>query len=103
MSAVIDRMTSEPYKVLRIMYKHREEMEDGTEYVPMSQVELARILDMSVMKMNGIFKLLDKDNLIHLITGKRGKYLLTNRAKTIIEEIERIEAKLVGGDSKCCG
>ena len=98
MNALIDRLTSEPYKVLRIMYANRETLPDGTVYVPMSQVDLAKKLDVSNMKMNSIFKQLDEDDLVHLIEGKRGKYILTDKAITIIKEIGKIENKLEGAD-----
>ena len=98
MSRLIDRMTSEPYKVLKILYDHKVQMPGDMEYVPLSQIEMARMLDMSKMKMNSIFQQLDKDDLVHLMEGKRGKYILTDKAITIIKEISKIENKLEGAD-----
>lgn len=96
MGTLIDRMTSEAYKVLRILYEHRKTLPDGTEYVPMSQVELARLLNVSNMKMNAIFKQLDADDLVHLIKRKRGKYTISASAQTIIKNIENLENELEG-------
>ena len=98
MSRLIDRMTSEHYKVLKSLYDHKVQMPGDMEYVPLSQIEMARMLDMSKMKMNSIFQQLDKDDLVHLMEGKRGKYILTDKAITIIKEISKIENKLEGAD-----
>jgi len=98
MKNVIDRMTSDSYKIIRIMYEHKDHLPDGTEYVPFSQVDMARELNLSINTMNKIFKQLDEDDLVHLMEGKRGKYILTDKAKTIIKEIARIENKLEGAD-----
>ena len=94
MSRLIDRMTSEHYKVLKILYDHKVQMPGDMEYVPLSQIEMARMLDMSKMKMNSIFQQLDKDDLVHLMEGKRGKYILTDKAKTIIQNIEQLGTKV---------
>lgn len=98
MKNVIDRMTSDSYKIIRIMYEHKDHLSDGTEYVPFSQMDMARELNLSINTMNKIFKQLDEDDLVHLMEGKRGKYILTDKAKTIIKEIARIENKLEGAD-----
>ena len=64
MSRLIDRMTSEHYKVLKSLYDHKVQMPGDMEYVPLSQIEMARMLDVSKMKMNSIFQQLDKDDLV---------------------------------------
>lgn len=96
MKNVIDRMTSDSYKIIRILYDHKDHLPDGTEYVPFSQVDMARELNLSINTMNKIFKQLDEDDLVHLMEGKRGKYILSDRAKTIIEEMVRLQNKLEG-------
>ena len=52
MSRLIDRMTSEHYKVLKSLYDHKVQMPGDMEYVPLSQIEMARMLDMSKMKID---------------------------------------------------
>ena len=96
MKNVIDRMTSDSYKIIRILYEHKDHLPDGTEYVPFSQVDMARELNLSINTMNKIFKQLDEDDLVHLMEGKRGKYILSDKAKTIIEEMVRLENTLEG-------
>lgn len=91
MAGVIDRMTSDAYKIIRIMYDHKDFLPDGTEYIRFSQVDMAKELDLSTNTMNKIFRQLDEDDLIHLIEGKRGKYILTDKAKMIIDDIEQLE------------
>ena len=91
MAGVIDRMTSDTYKIIRIMYDHKDFLPDGTEYIRFSQVDMAKELDLSTNTMNKIFRQLDEDDLIHLIEGKRGKYILTDKAKMIIDDIEQLE------------
>ena len=50
MKNVIDRMTSDSYKIIRIMYEHKDHLPDGTEYVPFSQVDMARELNLRLFK-----------------------------------------------------
>ncbi len=75
------------------MYANREPLPDRRVYVPMSQGDYWKELDVSNVKRDSIFKQLDEDDLVHLIEGKRGKYILTSKTITIIKETGKIENK----------
>ena len=94
MDSIIDKMTSNAYKVLKYMYSCQIELPDGTKYVPLSQVEMAPLIGVSTITINKLFKQLRDDNLLLPIEGKRGKYELTEKAVIIIKDMEKLEDKI---------
>ncbi|MCI9622509.1 MAG: winged helix-turn-helix domain-containing protein [Lachnospiraceae bacterium] len=96
MESIIDKMTSNAYKVLKYMYSCQIELPDGTKYIPLSQVEMAPLIGVSTITMNKLFKQLKDDNLLLPIEGKRGKYELTDKAIIIIRDMKKLENKLEG-------
>ena len=70
MDSIIDKMTSNAYKVLKYMYSCQIELPDGTKYVPLSQVEMAPLIGVSTITINKLFKQLRDDNLLLPIDGK---------------------------------
>lgn len=94
MESIIDKMTSNAYKVLKYMHSCQIELPDGTKYIPLSQVEMAPLIGVSTITMNKLFKQLKDDNLLLPIEGKRGKYELTDKAIIIIRDMKKLENKL---------
>ena len=94
MDSIIDKMTSNAYKVLKYMYSCQIELTDGTKYVPLSQVEMAPLIGVSTITINKLFKQLRDDKLLLPIEGKRGKYELTEKAIIIIKDMEKLEDKI---------
>ena len=94
MESIIDRMTSNAYKILKYMYSCQIELPDGTKYVPLSQVEMASLIGVSTITINKLFKQLRNDNLLIPIEGKRGKYQLTDKAIVIIRNVKDLEDKI---------
>ena len=94
MQSIIDKMTSNAYKILKYMYSCQIELPDGTKYVPLSQVEMAPLIGVSTITINKLFKQLRDDNLLLPIEGKRGKYELTEKAIIIIKDMEKLEDKI---------
>lgn len=94
MESIIEKITSSTYKILKQMYDCQVALPDGTKYVPLSQAELSRIVGVSTITMNKIFKQLRADNLVNPIDGARGKYQLSEKALVIIKEMEKLENKL---------
>lgn len=94
MDSIIDRMTSNAYKILKYMYSCQIELPDGTKYVPLSQVEMAPLIGVSTITINKLFKQLRNDNLLLPIDGKRGKYRLTDKAIVIIRNVKDLEDKI---------
>ena len=88
MESIIDKMTSNAYKVLKYMHSCQIELPDGTKYIPLSQVEMAPLIGVSTITMNKLFKQLKDDNLLLPIEGKRGKYELTDKAIIIIRDMK---------------
>ena len=52
MESIIDKMTSNAYKVLKYMHSCQIELPDGTKYIPLSQVEMAPLIGVSTITMN---------------------------------------------------
>ena len=94
MESVIDKMTNNVYKVLKYMYSCQINLPDGTEYIPLSQADMAPLIGVSTITMNKLFKQLRDDNLLLPIEGKRGKYKLTDKAIIIIKDMEKLEDKI---------
>lgn len=94
MNSIIDKMTSNAYRVLKYMYSCQIELSDGTKYIPLSQVEMASLIGVSTITINKLFKQLRDDNLLIPIKGKRAKYELTEKAIIIIKGMEKLEDKI---------
>lgn len=96
MENIIDKITSNTYKILKQMHSCQVALPDGTQYVPLSQAELSRIIGVSTITMNRAFKELKEDGLVNPVEGVRGKYQLTDKAIVILQGIETLESKLEG-------
>ena len=91
---IINRMTTKYYKALKIMYDHKVKKNDGSFFVPMTQVEIADETDVSKITMNAIIKGLKADHLLYSPAGHRGRYYLTDKAIILIEGVEAILRKM---------
>ena len=80
--------------IIQTMYERKDHLSDGVDYVPFSQVNVVREFYLRINMMNKIFKQLGEDNLIHLMEGKHDKYILTNIAETIIQNIAQLRTKV---------
>jgi len=87
---IIDKLTTINYRVLKILYDNQTTLTDGSTFAPITQLEIAQILGISNITVNSIFKDLMKDNLIYLYEGKRGRYCLSDSAKSIVEAIDKL-------------
>lgn len=96
MGTIIDKMTNNSYKILKYMYSRQIEDKNGEKYVPLSQVEIADILEISTITANKLFKELKDDDLLYPIEGKRGKYKLSDKALIILRDMEELANKLEG-------
>ena len=57
---------------------------------------MAKIIGVNAMTMNRIFKQFAEQELVLPIEGKRSKYILTDKAKIIIDSIDFLENKIEG-------
>ena len=94
MGTIIDKMTNNSYKILKYMYTRQIEDKNGEKYVPLSQVEIADILEISTITANKLFKELKDNDLLYSIEGKRGKYKLSDKALIILQDMEELANKL---------
>lgn len=94
MSDVIEKLTTNTYRTLKTMYDSQITLPDGTQYVPISQAELSRIIGVSTITMNSIFKYLKEKNLVSKYENKKGKYILTDNGLAIVHSMEKLSEKL---------
>ncbi len=57
--------------------------------IPLTQLQIATTLNCSKMKVNSMFSVLQKEGFVE--QKSRGKYILTDRAESIIETIEALQ------------
>lgn len=91
MSNIIEQMTSNTYKVLKILYLNQVKLASGEIVVPLTQQYIADKMSLSIISVNAIFKELMKNKLI--VQKGRGKYVLTDRANDIVKNIEKLNKK----------
>lgn len=91
MSNIIEQMTSNTYKVLKILYLNQVKLASGEIIVPLTQQYIADKMSLSIISVNAIFKELMKNKLI--VQKGRGKYVLTDRANDIVKNIEKLNKK----------
>lgn len=83
----MDLFLNDYYKLLKLLYDNQTVVLDK-KVVPLTQVEICSVLNMSKVKVNTIFVELQKEGL--LIQETRGKYSLTDKACVIVDSIEKI-------------
>ena len=82
----LESLISDNYKVLSLLYDNQITI-DGETYCNLTQIEMSDMLNITRMTLSKKLKEL-KDN--NLIVFEKQKYILTNRAIQIIENIEKI-------------
>ena len=87
---IIEKLTTNRYKVLKIMYDNQIAMTSGPIFTPLTQIEIAKFMGVSKITMNAIFKEMQKDGLIYPYNNSKGRYCLSKEAVTIIEHIEAL-------------
>lgn len=85
-----DKITTNYYKIIKILYENKEVNSDGIFICKIKQKEIADILNVNKMTVHSIFKELLEDGLIEHYKNHRGLYVLTSRAIDIVKCIEQI-------------
>lgn len=93
-NTLMEKLTSNRYKILKILYENQVKKADGTTFAPITQVEIADQLNISKITVNSIFKELQADGLVGKIGSVRGRYELSEKALMIIEQMNIINEKL---------
>ena len=91
MSNIIEQMTSNTYKVLKILYLNQVKLASGEIVIPLTQQYIADEMSLSLISVNAIFRELMENDLV--IQKGRGKYGLTDRANDIVKNIEKLNNK----------
>lgn len=74
------------YKVLKFLYDNQIPIENTEEkYIYLSQQEIANIIRFSKTKINAIMQDLKRKGFIDNYNKKRGKYIITDIGKQVIE------------------
>jgi Mn-dependent DtxR family transcriptional regulator len=85
----IDLFLNDYYDLLKLMYDNKAMILDET-IIPLTQQQIASTLNYSKMKVNSMFRVLQKEGFIEQKT--RGKYILTDSAESIIKTIDKLRA-----------
>lgn len=84
----LDNFLNDNYLILKLLYDNQV-IVFGEEVIPITQNDVCEKLGFSKNKIYKIFQNFQQDGI--LICHSKGKYSLTNKAKYIIEEIEKIK------------
>lgn len=90
MKKVIESITNNNYRVLKLLRDSQVEL-DGVRFTALTQVEMAEKLGLSKVTVNSIMRDLQDNDLVKPFENKRGRYILSDKAKSIIETMESIQ------------
>lgn len=88
MSFSLDIFSNDKYRILQLIFSNRIQIKNET-YTPLSQQEIADLAHMSKLKTNKILNELMEGGFIGYYKGKRGKYIVTDNGKTVIDIISK--------------
>lgn len=84
----INLFLNDYYELLKLMHDNEAVILDE-KIIPLTQLQIATTLNCSKMKVNSMFSVLQKEGFVE--QKSRGKYILTERAESIIETIEALQ------------
>jgi len=84
----INLFLNDYYELLKLMHDNEAVILDE-KIIPLTQIQIATTLNCSKMKVNSMFSVLQKEGFVE--QKSRGKYILTDRAESIIETIEALQ------------
>lgn len=88
MEFTLEFFANDRYKLLEILSKNQIKIKDDF-YIPLSQQEIADIVHFSKLKTNKLINELKENKLIEAYQGKKGKYVLTDKAYKILHLIQK--------------
>ena len=80
----LEYFANDNYKVLKFLYDNQIQVKDKY-YIVLSQQEIADMVQFSKLKTNGILQELREKGFIDNYKKKRGKYIITDIGKQVIE------------------
>ena len=90
MNKVIESITNNNYRVLKLLSDSQVEL-DGVRFTALTQVEMAEKLGLSKVTINFIMKELQDNDLVRPFENRRGRYILSDKAESIVETIKSIQ------------
>ena len=99
MSKVIESLTNNNYRVLKLLSDNQVEL-NGVKFTALTQVEIAEQLGLSKVTVNAIMKDLQEKDLVCPFENRRGRYRLTDKSTTIIEDMEKLQTKINAKENK---
>ena len=88
----IKKMTTDYFKVLEILYDNQVTINDET-FSPITQVEISKMLGLSVITINALFKELKQDEMVLQDGKKARKYILSSEAQEAVQVLKTLENK----------
>ena len=88
MSFSLDIFSNDKYQILKLISDNHIQIKNEI-YTPLSQQEIADLAHMSKLKTNKILNELKTGGFIDYYKGKRGKYVVTDDGKTVIDIISQ--------------
>lgn len=85
----IEILINDCYKVLNILYDNHI-IVNKEPYCPLSQSEIADILDLNRMTISSILKKLESNGLIIIDKNKNKKYILTEKGIDVVKKMNKI-------------
>jgi DNA-binding MarR family transcriptional regulator len=85
----VDIFLNENYKVLNLMYGHECDI-GGKKICPLTQKEIAEMMDLNIMTINKIIKKLKSSDYIEPYNNSKGRYVLKDKAYRFIKTINNI-------------
>ena len=87
----LEFFSNDRYRILQCMLERQIEVK-GQNIVPLSQQNIADVVQLSKKKVNTIIGELKESGYIQQQSSTRGKYLLTNKAVHAVAKIQKTEA-----------
>ncbi len=85
----VDIFLNENYKVLNLLYGHECDI-NGNRICPLTQKEIAEMMDLNIMTVNKIMKKLKSSGYIEPYNNSKGRYVLNDKAYRLIKKINNI-------------
>jgi predicted transcriptional regulator len=86
----LEFFSNDRYKILQCMFERQVEI-NGQNVVPLSQQNIADVVQISKKKVNTIIGELKSNGYVQQQSSTRGKYLLTNKAIQVVRKIQKEE------------
>ena len=91
----LEFFSNDRYRVLQCMTERQIEV-NGINIVPLSQQDIANMVQLSKKKVNSIIRELKENGYVLQQSPTRGKYFLTEKALNVVNQIQSEGAKVNG-------